>query len=234
MSKSLTPELVLLKTKAGSLENVKNLNLWGNELEDVRILKDMPNIEVLSLSVNKISTLKPFQYCKKLSELYLRKNLISDLSEIRYIKNLPSLKVLWLWDNPCADAPNYREIVISVLPNLIKLDNQPVTNEERAQSDVKEGKGKKEESKELLMPRDILIRRDKEEIKEIGGRDDGLRRDASPALREKPRPRPKREEVIKTDNVLCAVLALIKEQDGNSLEIVKREIEKRIIEINNR
>ena len=54
MSKPLTAELICMKTKASNLESVKNLNLWGNEIDDVRIVKDMPNLEVLSLSVNKI------------------------------------------------------------------------------------------------------------------------------------------------------------------------------------
>lgn len=50
------------------------------------ILKELKNVEVLSLSVNKISSLYDFQFCKNLKELYLRKNLINDLSEIYYLK----------------------------------------------------------------------------------------------------------------------------------------------------
>lgn len=34
----------------------------------------MPNVEVLSLSVNKIRSLQDFAYCSNLTELYLRKN----------------------------------------------------------------------------------------------------------------------------------------------------------------
>ena len=62
MSKPLTADLILQRTKAGNLESVKNLNLWGNDIDDVRILKEMPNLEVLSLSVNKIATLKPLNF----------------------------------------------------------------------------------------------------------------------------------------------------------------------------
>jgi hypothetical protein len=39
--------------------------------------------------------------------------------------------VLWLQDNPCATAENYREIVIHHLPNLVKLDNNIITPEEK-------------------------------------------------------------------------------------------------------
>ena len=220
MSKPLTAELVLQRTKAGSLDSVKNLNLWGNDIDDVRILREMPNLEVLSLSVNKIATLQPFQYCRKLTELYLRKNLITDLSEIQYIQSLPGLKVLWLWDNPCAEVANYREIVLGALPNLVKLDNQAITPEERAQviTQTPNRNNRREEKKEVEVP------------KEPARRD----RDNSPAVRELPRARPRKENEVRTDNILCAVLALIKELDENNLEVVKREIDRRLAEINHR
>lgn len=56
----------------------------------------MPNVEVLSLSVNKIEHLEDFAHCPKLRELYLRKNNINDIAEIEWLKELPMLKVLWL------------------------------------------------------------------------------------------------------------------------------------------
>ena len=58
----LTENLVLARARAENLESVKNLNLWGNDLTDLSILKELVNCEVLSLSVNKISTLSYFQY----------------------------------------------------------------------------------------------------------------------------------------------------------------------------
>jgi Leucine-rich repeat (LRR) protein len=131
MRHPLTPELIIAKTKTESLHLVKNLNLWGNNIDDLKVLRQMPNLEVLSLSVNKISTLKDFATCQKLQELYLRKNNITDITEVRYLTNLPNLKVLWLWDNPCAETANYREIVINALPNLVKLDNTNITSEEK-------------------------------------------------------------------------------------------------------
>ena len=45
----------------------------------------MPNLEVLSLSVNRISTLKEIAACSKLKELYLRKNEIEDIAELKYV-----------------------------------------------------------------------------------------------------------------------------------------------------
>ena len=83
MGKQLTAELVIARSKTDNLYLIKNLNLWGNDLEDIRLLRQMPNVEVLSLSVNKIASLKEFSNCPKLQELYLRKNNITDLTEIR-------------------------------------------------------------------------------------------------------------------------------------------------------
>jgi hypothetical protein len=64
--KVLTLELVFNKTKSDNLQSIKNLNLWGNELEDLQLIEKMPNLEVISLSVNKISSLRDFGKCNKL------------------------------------------------------------------------------------------------------------------------------------------------------------------------
>ncbi|KRK01121.1 cilia- and flagella-associated protein 410 isoform X4 [Drosophila yakuba] len=128
----LTEEMVIARAKQSDLALIKKLNCWGSDLSDVSIIKRMRGVEVLALSVNKISTLSPFEECHKLQELYLRKNNISDINEIGYLQNLPSLRYLWLEENPCCDraGPNYRAVVLRALPNLKKLDNVEVTQEE--------------------------------------------------------------------------------------------------------
>ncbi len=52
-------------------------------IDDVSILQYAPNIEVLSLSVNRISSLRHFAFCSQLKQLYLRANAITDLAEVR-------------------------------------------------------------------------------------------------------------------------------------------------------
>ncbi|CDW90829.1 leucine rich repeat family protein [Stylonychia lemnae] len=133
-TKALTKDMLLQKCKAEKLTQIKNVNLWGNDLDDLSVLQDLPNVEIVSLSLNKISTLRDFQNCSKLQELYLRKNQISDLAEVRYLQHLSNLRVLWLSHNPCQDHPSYRQYIIKILPNLIKLDNTEVTQEERQQA----------------------------------------------------------------------------------------------------
>ena len=131
MSKKLTHEFIAMRTKCDRLESIKNLNLWGNDLEDISVIKNMYNLEVVSLSVNKIRTLKDFSSLKNLRELYLRKNSISDLSEIKYLVNLTNLKILWLSENPLAEIKNYRTTVVKLLPQITKLDDHVISNEER-------------------------------------------------------------------------------------------------------
>uniref|UniRef100_A0A8C4QV72 Cilia and flagella associated protein 410 n=1 Tax=Eptatretus burgeri TaxID=7764 RepID=A0A8C4QV72_EPTBU len=105
----------------------------GSDLNDVSLVKEIQNLEVLTLSRNSISSLHDLSSCKHLSELYLRSNCITSLSELHFLEALPRLCVLWLAGNPCcgSDPVAYRLSVLRCLPNLQLLDNQSVTEEER-------------------------------------------------------------------------------------------------------
>lgn len=247
----LTPESVLMRCKADRLENVQKMNVWGSELEDVRVLRSMPNLEIISLSVNKISSLKDFQTCTKIKELYLRKNLIADITEVRYLQNMPGLKVLWLLENPCAELPNYRLLVIKMLPSLEKLDNQQVTLEERTQaSGIEDGprgiRGSSPQRRDPLRPKTtesaarppdrpaVPPERPTSDVeKPTGDRPDGAyqrpgstgnnERAAQPASRARPEPKESKNE-----NLMCAILALLKELNGSGLEVVRSEVERRM------
>ena len=135
MSKKLTRELIIQKVHSDRFVSIKNLNLWGSNIDDVSILQELPNLEIVSLSVNHIRSLKPFSNLSNLRELYLRKNLISDLNEIKYLANCENLRTLWLSENPICENPNYRSIVISILPQLVKLDETLISDEEREELD---------------------------------------------------------------------------------------------------
>jgi len=139
--RALTQEMVTMRAKNNRMDLIKNLNLWGNELQDISVLQFMPNLEVLSLSVNRVTSLADLQGCPKLCELYLRKNEISDLSEILHLRHLRQMRVLWLSDNPCAVMPHYRQYVLHHLPGLKKLDSQDVTEEERQHANVADFRG---------------------------------------------------------------------------------------------
>lgn len=73
-SNPLTKEIVLEKCKKQNFNDIKNINLWGSDLDDVSLIRQLSNLEVVSLSVNRIHTLEDFSFCPRIQELYLRKN----------------------------------------------------------------------------------------------------------------------------------------------------------------
>ncbi|KAH3764627.1 cilla- and flagella-associated protein [Pelomyxa schiedti] len=130
----LTEAMVIAKSRMENITQIRNLNMWGNDLTDVSILQSMPNVEVVSLSINRISSLGPFASCRKLVELYLRKNEVSDLDEVVHLQANTRLRILWLGGNPCSQLSNYRLRVIRALPQLQKLDDTDITPQEREQA----------------------------------------------------------------------------------------------------
>ena len=56
----------------------------------------MKSLKVISLSANKISSLKPFEKLGNLKELYIKNNNISNIDEIDYLKDNANLKALWM------------------------------------------------------------------------------------------------------------------------------------------
>ena len=128
---TLTQEFLVMKTRQPVNQIVK-LNLWGNDLCDVSILKNLSSLEILALTVNQIPSLKYFQHCTKLKELYLRRNNIpADFEELKYLQNLRQLKVLNLGENPIStELRDYRIMVLKTMPWLEKLDDIQVTYQE--------------------------------------------------------------------------------------------------------
>lgn len=128
---TLTAQIIEQKTGQTNLNDVVNLNCSCYALADIGIVSQLKNVEILSLSLNKITTLKPFAQNLKLKELYLRKNEIDNLADIEFLRGLPDLTVLWLADNPIAQHPSYRLYVLQQLPNLVKLDNELIPQSEK-------------------------------------------------------------------------------------------------------
>ncbi|CAN2391818.1 DNA damage response [Pristimantis euphronides] len=241
----LTRKQVLSRAKAAELDGVRRLNCWGSRLTDISICHELPNIEVMTLSANSISTLEPIRHCQNLTELYLRKNSISSLTELYHLKQLPRLKILWLSENPCCspDLHRYRMTVLRNLPNLQKLDNQAVTAEEvsfaategeeitaapASAENGSPGPAAEHTCGEVSAESDNdLLYFSMEETNKIREQ-----------LGMKPLPRDKFSPFLspvetcgnrkRKNNVLNAVLLLLKDLDTEGLEIVQRTAENRI------
>ncbi len=126
MSRKLTLDFIKMRTNNSKYNQIKTLNLWGNDLEDIAVLSELPNLEVVSLSVNNIRNLEVFQNHENLKELYLRKNLISNLDQIKYLEKCKNLSVLVLKDNPITLIQDYKNKIIEILPQLKKLDDDVI------------------------------------------------------------------------------------------------------------
>ena len=128
MSRKLTKDFIRSRLGIDNLESIKELDLWGNNIDDISLLSEMPLLEIISLSVNHIKDLSVFRNLKNVKELYLKDNKISDFQQVEYLKNCQKLKILCLSDNPISKDQNYRKKVIEILPYLKKLDDLEINN----------------------------------------------------------------------------------------------------------
>nr|XP_055169745.1 cilia- and flagella-associated protein 410 isoform X1 [Nyctereutes procyonoides] len=195
------------------------------------------------ICVNSVSSLEPVSQCQQLSELYLRKNRIPSLAELFYLKGLPRLRVLWLAENPCCgtDPHRYRMTVLRNLPHLQKLDNQTVTEEElsRALMEGEEvtapggegtGSGRPEMSYALSAAdaaadtqQDTLSYGEETSVQgQLGLKSPSRDRFPSFSHREAVSSRKNR------NNVLTAILLLLRELDAEGLEAVHQTVVSRL------
>ncbi|XP_074859998.1 cilia- and flagella-associated protein 410 isoform X2 [Carettochelys insculpta] len=249
----LTREAVLARAKAAELDGVRRLNCWGSCLTDISICRELPNVEVITFSVNGISSLEPVSQCQHLCELYLRKNSILSLNELFHLKHLPRLRVLWLSENPCCgpDPHHYRMTVLRNLPNLQKLDNQVVTEEELSQALV-DGKEIPAPPAKRNLKNGCLETRDSrppEVTTELGSERLTSPLEGTHKMPEQPGPKPgpredflsvlpretegsrkKRDQRLlsRQNNLLSAVLLLVRELDAEGLETVHQTVGKRL------
>lgn len=122
----LTEEMILSKSGKKKCTDVTKINAFAMGVERITSLKSFSNLEVVSLSLNKISSLEVFADCLALKELHLRKNNITDILELNHLSLLSNLHTLLLSDNPCTKLEDYRNIAICKLKFLRKLDSLQV------------------------------------------------------------------------------------------------------------
>ncbi|XP_041447919.1 cilia- and flagella-associated protein 410-like [Drosophila obscura] len=128
----LLEQMVLYLAKVHDVERVVNISFVNCGLTDVSIVQRMAKLEIASLSVNGITSLKVFAGCTMLKKLYLRSNKIEDINEVEHIRNLLHLEDFTLEGNPCVKraGPGYRGILLRTLRTLKIIDTTQVTGEE--------------------------------------------------------------------------------------------------------
>lgn len=121
------------------LKNLKRLSLGRNAIRKLEQL-DIPQLEELWISYNKIDKLSGLDKLKNLKVLYMSNNQISNWTEIERLANqCPELVDVLFVNNPIFNnAPSeqdYRYMMLQRLPKLTKLDGMPVDPEEREEAE---------------------------------------------------------------------------------------------------
>ena len=127
----LTEDMILAKSGKKKPADVIKVNAFAMGVERITSLKSFVSLEVVSLSLNKMTSLQVFADCHALKELHLRKNSISDVEELKHLSQLTELHTLLLSDNPCTKVEGYRSTAIRMLKSLRKLDALQVTEQEK-------------------------------------------------------------------------------------------------------
>jgi internalin A len=81
------------------LSTLTELDLYDNQISDIKPLESLNNLTLLSLDNNKISDIKPLESLTNLTSLSLHNNLLGD---IKPLESLTKLTVLYLSGNPIA------------------------------------------------------------------------------------------------------------------------------------
>ncbi|XP_070820717.1 centriolin [Chaetodon trifascialis] len=116
-----------------SLTELRELQLAHNSIQRIEGLELMSRLQHLNLSYNRIDHV-PVWLGKKLQSLHtlhLQHNLITSLYEVSRLRSLSSLSELSVSGNPVCSLQHSRLFLLYHLRTLDRLDDLPVTQEER-------------------------------------------------------------------------------------------------------
>jgi dynein light chain 1, axonemal len=121
------------------LKNLKVLSLGRNNIRKLEQL-DLPQLEQLWVSYNKIDKLTGLDKLKNLRVLFMSNNLISSWTEIDRLANqCPELTDVLFLNNPlcnsAASNQEYRYMMLQRLPKVTRLDGVPVDPEEKEEAE---------------------------------------------------------------------------------------------------
>ncbi|XP_043261448.1 leucine-rich repeat-containing protein 23-like [Colletes gigas] len=132
---------LLVTTNGIFFPGLIRLYLAENQIERLEGLEMLVNLKILHLRSNKLSNLDGFDSrCAKLDYLNLRNNEIVKISELEKLNCLPALETLIILENPAigdkeSDEESVsRHIVLAMLPNLTRLDKDPVLYHEKREA----------------------------------------------------------------------------------------------------
>lgn len=114
--------------------DLKILLLQNNLIGRIENLYRLKRLEYLNLAVNNIEVIENLEQLESLEKLDLTLNFVGELTSVDSLSSNYNLKDLILTGNPCCDYDAYRDYVISILPQLERLDCVEVTPTIRLQA----------------------------------------------------------------------------------------------------
>ncbi|XP_059194034.1 centriolin [Centropristis striata] len=130
---NLNNNLIQRMERLNALTQLRELQLAHNNIQRIEGLELMSRLQHLNLSHNKIDHV-PVWLAKKLHSLHtlhLQHNLITSLYELSRLRSLSSLSELSVSGNPASSLPHSRLFLLYHVRTLDRLDDRPITEEER-------------------------------------------------------------------------------------------------------
>ena len=128
----------LLKLNLNNNEIIYTDDLYQNKSEAITVKNidfiNLHRLSYLSISNNKISSIKFITKLPSIIELYASFNQLKNLRDIYHLKTLNVLAVLDLWCNPMCKDSKYRLFVIYHLKNIKALDGNTIESGEYAEA----------------------------------------------------------------------------------------------------
>ena len=122
-------------TKIESLNNMEYLtylDVSNNKMRNVdrTSLGDLPNLQIFICDNNLMKNINGFSKYESLTNLSFQNNKIQDLNCLEKLNELNKLKEIILKGNPLTRYNNYRLNLIKLMPKLIKIDGNEITEDE--------------------------------------------------------------------------------------------------------
>ncbi|XP_034231778.1 leucine-rich repeat-containing protein 51-like [Thrips palmi] len=139
-----TPRAARTGRAPTQLQNKKfvTASLWlnNNLLPDIRGLSSLTRnlieqpeaLAWLDLSFNHLTDISDeISQFPQLRILYLHANRLTKLNSVAKLRHFSKLRNLTLRGNPIDEIPSYRSYIISIIPQITRLDHVPISNGER-------------------------------------------------------------------------------------------------------
>nr|XP_043882959.1 centriolin isoform X2 [Solea senegalensis] len=119
--------------RLNTLSQLRELQLAHNNIQKIEGLEHLSNLRHLNLSYNRIGHIPMWlgKRLQSLCSLHLQHNLITSLYEVSRLRSLKSLSELSVIGNPASSLTHSRLFLLYHLRTLDRLDDLPVSQEER-------------------------------------------------------------------------------------------------------